>query len=376
MASSSHGLLLLLPIVILPLLQAQLAAACYSRIFCFGDSISDTGNFVSSAGGDWFDSDKRCPYGETYFGRPSGRFTDGRVIVDFIAQAFGLPFLTAYLEGRCGEDFRHGANFAVMGATALNNSFFAAKGMNVTWTDYSLGVQMQWFMQLLPLLSPGSSDYNNIMSTSLFIVGEIGGNDYNHPLLDGSTSFDEVLTFVPPVVHYIISSITDLIKLGAKTFVVPGNFPIGCIPSYLKKFQSQNEEDYDPQTGCIKWLNEFAEYHNKLLVEELDNLKKLYPNVTIIYADYYEAVIRIFRDPNQFGFKAPLQACCGTPASSVCDDPSSYGSWDGMHPTEAVYNVVADGVLHGPYAIPYLANTCPENNIIGDNANSLQYVSM
>ncbi|TVU35751.1 hypothetical protein EJB05_17654, partial [Eragrostis curvula] len=50
---------------------------------------------------------------------------------------------------------------------------------------------------------------------------------------------------------------------------------------------------------------------------------------------------------------------CGRPGCSVCDDPSTYGSWDGTHPTEAVYKVIADGVLHGPYASPVpLATTC------------------
>jgi hypothetical protein len=34
-------------------------------------------------------------------------------------------------------------------------------------------------------------------------------------------------------------------------------------------------------------MNEFSMYHNKLLVEELEKLRKLHPDVSIIYADYY-----------------------------------------------------------------------------------------
>jgi phospholipase/lecithinase/hemolysin len=59
------------------------------------------------------------------------------------------------------------------------------------------------------------------------------------------------------------------------------------------------------------------------------------------------------------GITNALQSCCGNgtvpcgrPGCSVCNDPSTYGSWDGTHPTEAVYKVIADGVLHGPYASP------------------------
>jgi phospholipase/lecithinase/hemolysin len=93
----------------------------------------------------------------------------------------------------------------------------------------------------------------------------------------------------------------ELIGLGAKTLVAPGNFPIGCLPKYLLAFQGDKEEDYEPKTGCIKRLNEFARYHNKLLIEELEKLRKLHPSVTIIYADYYGAAMDIFVSPQEHG---------------------------------------------------------------------------
>lgn len=66
-------------------------------------------------------------------------------------------------------------------------------------------------------------------------------------------------------------------------------------------FESNNAEEYDSETGCIKWLNEFSEYHNHLLLEELERLQKLHPHVTIIYADYYSATISFFHAPQLFG---------------------------------------------------------------------------
>ena len=48
-------------------------------------------------------------------------------------------------------------------------------------------------------------------------------------------------------------------------------------------------------------MNEFSEYHNKLLLEELEKLRKLNPGVTIIYADYYGAAMEIFHSPERFG---------------------------------------------------------------------------
>lgn len=73
------------------------------------------------------------------------------------------------------------------------------------------------------------------------------------------------------------------------------------------------------------------------------------------------------------GFKEPLVACCGshapynctpsilcgTKGSSVCAEPSTYASWDGLHLTEAAYKFVASAVLNGPYAVPSMSETCP-----------------
>jgi hypothetical protein len=62
----------------------QRGGGCYSHFFAFGDSLIDTGNFIhySTAPGPVAHS----PYGETFFHRPTGRWSDGRLIVDFIGK--------------------------------------------------------------------------------------------------------------------------------------------------------------------------------------------------------------------------------------------------------------------------------------------------
>ncbi|RWV94054.1 hypothetical protein GW17_00043445, partial [Ensete ventricosum] len=74
------------------------------------------------------------------------------------AQAVGLPFVRPYLAGNCGEDFRYGVNFAVGGATALDNECFRSMGLQIIWTNYSLGAQLEWFRQLLPSLCSSDED--------------------------------------------------------------------------------------------------------------------------------------------------------------------------------------------------------------------------
>uniref|UniRef100_A0A8R7TQM2 Uncharacterized protein n=1 Tax=Triticum urartu TaxID=4572 RepID=A0A8R7TQM2_TRIUA len=123
-----------------------------------------------------------------------------------------------------------------------------------------------------------------MMNKSLFLVGEIGGSDYNVPLTS-LVPVEEIRSFAPSVISKISSIIIDLIGLGAKTLLVPGNLPIGCLPVYLTLYQSDNMGDYEPETGCIRWMNEFSRYHNKLLVDELEKIQKLHPSLSIIYAD-------------------------------------------------------------------------------------------
>ncbi|MCL7045171.1 hypothetical protein MKW94_004472 [Papaver nudicaule] len=124
----------------------------YKSIFSFGDSLADTGNALYAQ---LDENVSKFPYGETYFRRATGRFSDGRVVLDFIAQAVGLPLLPPYL-GTSPKDLQQGANFAVGGATALDAFFFEERKI-VLPTNYSLGVQLEWFKQLLPSLCNTSS---------------------------------------------------------------------------------------------------------------------------------------------------------------------------------------------------------------------------
>ncbi|KAA8538463.1 hypothetical protein F0562_027991 [Nyssa sinensis] len=82
----------------------------FPAIFNFGDSNSDTGGLAAAF--NWTPT----PFGETFFHRPAGRFSDGRLIIDFIARSFDLPFLSAYLNS-LGSNFKNGVNFATAAST-------------------------------------------------------------------------------------------------------------------------------------------------------------------------------------------------------------------------------------------------------------------
>lgn len=86
--------------------------------------------------------------------------------------------------------------------------------------------------------------------------------------------------------------------MGAETLMVPGNLPIGCNPTYLKLYGTSVKNS---ENGCLEWLNEFSEYHNELLKEELKQIRANYPHVHLIYADYHNSAMRFFNAPQDFG---------------------------------------------------------------------------
>ncbi|KAL4275036.1 hypothetical protein AHAS_Ahas20G0067000 [Arachis hypogaea] len=358
---------------------ASASSRCYSAIYSFGDSIADTGNL-------YYDTEDLSPstylvldppYGDTFFHFPTGRFSDGRLIIDFLAEQIGVPLLKPYLGIKKGKikdwNSLEGVNFAVGGATALDISFFVEKGLYdvLVPTNYSLGVQFDWFMDLLPSICNSSSGCKQVFGSSLFLVGEIGGNDFNYLFFLGRP-IEEATTYVPLVINKISWAINELINLGAVTLMVPGSIPLGCNPAYLTLLASPNKEEYD-EAGCLKWLNKFYGQHNELLQIELDRLRVLYPHVNIIYADYFNAALRFYRSPQQFGFcRDFIKVCCGgggpynfnetavcgEAGAIACDDPSEYIYWDGYHFTEAAYRWMAKALFHGPYTFPKFSFSC------------------
>lgn len=59
----------------------------YPTVFNFGDSNSDTGELVAGYG-----IHLDLPNGQSYFKTPSGRFCDGRLIVDFLSKFLNFFF--------------------------------------------------------------------------------------------------------------------------------------------------------------------------------------------------------------------------------------------------------------------------------------------
>ncbi|KAH9624968.1 hypothetical protein KSS87_006710 [Heliosperma pusillum] len=317
----------------------------FEAIYQFGDSLSDTGNLVreSNRGGVNY---ARLPYGQTFFHRATGRCSDGLLMVDFFALHFHLPLLNPILEN--GSDFTYGANFAVAGATALDTTTLASINISSTVTYSSLSTQIGWFKSLISSFCPNSTDCERSLQKSLVLMGEIGGNDYNFAFSQRKT-MEQVYALIPQVVQTLKDTVIELIGLGVTNIVVPGNFPIGCVPLYLFQFETNDTSKYD-ELHCLKEYNEFSQFHNQRLIEAIKELQDQYPNVAIAYADYYSALRWVISHSFALGFEdGPEKACCsegdnpynydpsrscGSPGVPVCPNPAKRVSWDGIHMTQ------------------------------------------
>lgn len=207
-------------------------------------------------------------------------------------------------------------------------------------------------------------DCKDYLAKSLFVF-QLGENDYSLQLINGST-VDEASKNMPITVNTITSGVEKLITLGAVHIVVSNIAPLGCYPMYLFIFQSADKSDYD-ENGCLKNHNVLFNRHNAFLRSSLSKLQKKHQHTRIMYADLSSHLYNIVQDPRKFGFETILTSCCGkadSPSgfdldamcgmdgSSVCHDPWSYLSWDGMHLSDAANKRVANGWLNGPYCHP------------------------
>ncbi|KAK4486128.1 hypothetical protein RD792_008796 [Penstemon davidsonii] len=319
----------------------------FKKIYAFGDSYTDTGNTKTSTGPTAFNYVSNPPYGETFFHHPTNRYSDGRIIIDFVAEALSLPFVPPYRDTKADQS--HGVNFAVGGATAIRHGYFLKNNVTFNLVPQSLQTQLVWFNKIL--------DLN--LGDALFWVGEIGANDYTCTI--GSSIPKKTIQAI--AIKSTIGFLQALLHKGAKYIVVQGLPMSGCI-TYSFALSSSQDRD---QMGCVASMNQIAQTHNAILQSKLDALRKQYPKSVIVYFDFFHAHFTIFKNAKKYGFRQQYKACCGygggeynydvfnpcgSPSSSSCANPFQYINWDGAHFTEAVYQVMTREILNGSYCTP------------------------
>ncbi|CAI9094494.1 OLC1v1030243C1 [Oldenlandia corymbosa var. corymbosa] len=341
----------------------------FDKMFNLGDASSDTGNRVREN-----QSEIPCssfPYGIT-LGRPTGRCSNGLLMIDYFARAFGLPYLNPYEAD--WEVFDNGVNFAVAGATALPVETLQAKGLpsHKGNTDYwlgtigiqslhiatksSLSVQIERMSTYFNKTCKTRAACKEYLQNSVFFVGNIGETDFNFAFfgLGGS----EFVGLTREIVKSIMEGVRAVIRFGATKVIVPGRFPIGCLPMSLNYHNpAEDSPSFYDSNQCLKGYNSWAAHHNEILKVAIEDLKREHPDVTIVYADYYNAYLSLLTNAEKLGFENKFSASCRSGdrfnfsfdktcgKAESCSNPESYISWDGFTTTQQANKFMVDYLL-------------------------------
>ncbi|GLT53163.1 hypothetical protein SLA2020_264530 [Shorea laevis] len=250
----------------------------FPAIFNFGDSNSDTGGLSAAF------KAVAPPYGETYFHMPVGRYSDGRLIIDFIAKSVGLPYLSAYLDS-LGANFKHGANFATYASTIRLPAIIIPAGGG--FSPFYLDVQFEQFLQFKARsqLIRQKGEYMQFIARDGFF----------------SKSFIHIR-----YCQQFSINVKNIYNLGARSFWIHNTGPLVVFPIFDKFMSAQRDSN-----GCAKPYNDVAQYFNYKLKEAIVQLRIDLPLAAITYVDVYSVKYSLFSEPNKYGFELPLVACCG-----------------------------------------------------------------
>ncbi|KAH7543350.1 GDSL esterase/lipase At5g33370 [Ziziphus jujuba] len=332
--------------------QAEAARA----FFVFGDSLVDNGNnnyLATTARADSY------PYGIDYpTRRPTGRFSNGLNIPDFISQRIGseplLPYLSPQLNG---QRLLVGANFASAGIGILNDT--GIQFINIIRMFRQLEYFQEYQRRVTALI--GAQRTKQLVNGALVLI-TVGGNDFvnNYYLVPFSARSRQYN--LPDYVKFLITEyrkiLLRLYDLGARRVLVTGTGPLGCVPAELA-MRSRNGE-------CAADLQQAASLFNPQLVQMIRGINSQVGSDVFVAANTQLMSNDFISNPRAFGFVTSKIACCGqgpynglglcTAASNLCPNRDVYAFWDPFHPSEKANGIIVQQILTGTTEYMYPMN--------------------
>ncbi|KAL0350744.1 UNVERIFIED_CONTAM: GDSL esterase/lipase [Sesamum radiatum] len=331
-------------------------------LYVFGDSLFDSGNnnlLPTLAKANF------PPYGMNFERGATGRFTNGRTVVDFIAEFLGLPHSPPYLSlirTLLRSEPLTGLNFASSSCGILpETGSDLGKCLNLA---EQIGLFERAVKQDISKHYKTADELSNYLSKSVFVIS-IGSNDYINNYLD-TQSFDtskryDPLSFARLLTDKFSQQLERLYHLGARKVIIFEIGPIGCIPSTTKQVKHKGR--------CVEQINQLANMFNNHLAPMLQNLTSSLSWLglhlghatglaTRQYSIHLNTVTNSSPSSDPTCLTDSSNACCvtwmnGTSAcipelgALACREPNKHYFWDGYHLTEAVYKTIATHCFNG-----------------------------
>ncbi|XP_031257000.1 GDSL lipase-like [Pistacia vera] len=313
----------------------------HTALFVFGDSVYDPGNndflnisIVYKA--------NFPPYGETFFKFPTGRFSDGRLIPDFVAKHANLPYWKPYLAPGHHE-FVNGANFASAGSCVLTES---------DPNTINLHMQLRYFKNVSSSLKQqlGETKAKKLLKNAVYLFSS-GGNDcWLFEFTKPNATQSQKQEYTNLVIGNITEVFKEIHKAGGRKFAFQNIAFMDCQPE-TKQSYGLNEDE------CYQDISELALLLNNALANATRQLETQLPGFKYSIFDYYNLLFDMTYNPSKYGLKVVESACCGTGTYrgsdcgisdyDLCSDPSTYMYWDGEHLTEYVNSQVVEQLWNG-----------------------------
>ncbi|XP_058741564.1 GDSL esterase/lipase At5g03610-like isoform X2 [Vicia villosa] len=295
------------------------------KLFVFGDSYADTGNFLDSQA-------YEPPYGITFPHQPSGRFSDGRILTDYIASSMNIKSPALY-SLRNSSDLQFGINFAY-GGTSVFNTFLKEPDMVI---------QIDTFEELIK-----QNIYTKSEIDSSVALVTVAGNDY-YPYLYNGKSIEDIFVFGASLIKQLSINLKRIHSVGINKIAIGLLEPAGCLPGITIT--------YDKCNDTVNWI---AMKHNEMLLQAVEDLNKENESAFVVTLDLYNSFLSVIETMQKHStVENVLRPCCvpessiyqcgtvderGQKKYSLCDNPELSFFWDDFHPTqkgwEAVYKMV------------------------------------
>ncbi|OVA16892.1 Lipase [Macleaya cordata] len=317
-------------------------------LYVFGDSLVDSGN------NDYLQTQAKAnykPYGIDFHNGTTGRFTNGKTVVDFIAKRLGLPYVPAYLGLSDDEksNLTTGVNYA-SGAGGILPETGTATG-----DILALGVQINYFKKTvrndLPKSFKTPQKLSKYLAKSIFVFS-IGSNDYiNNYLQPANYNSSKIYTpqqFGALLLDTLKQDLTTLYNLGARKFVVFELGPIGCIPALVNIVK--------PNTSCVEDVNNLIKIYNTGIPHMIQQLSSSFHGSTFLRGEIYKQIYDQEQNPSKYGFTAGRTPCCVlggaynltcVPNQAPCEDRNTHLYWDASHPTQRANYKLANSCFRG-----------------------------
>ncbi|MBN9133239.1 MAG: SGNH/GDSL hydrolase family protein [Nitrosospira multiformis] len=279
------------------------AAAPFSSLIVFGDSLSDAGDNPSAVTSLYKELGGNCDplhpclpsiFGPSYDG---GRFSNGPVASEYLAKnLFPAGVNTANFQG-----------YAVAGATSGNHNV----GNDADPSGILNLPGMQQEVNLYMSNASGAADPH-----ALYLVWG-GSNDY--------------LIHDSPVqaARNIGSYVNMLAAAGARNFLVPNLPDLGLTP-------------FARREGEVLQAHDYSVVFNTELANQLGSFDGTLPGVSIHRFDTFTFLNDVVQHPLNYGLTDVTNPCF-TLLGSTCDNPDVRLFWDDFHPTTHAHAILAAG---------------------------------